>query len=178
MLPQKMRLRYYPDPVLRQRAEAIESIDDAVRQGARAMLRIMYDHGGIGLAGPQVGWSKRIFVANLAGAADKPEEELVFINPVVTAPGEEAVLEEGCLSFPDVRIEIVRADRVHIAALNLAGERFEMDASEMLARCVQHEVDHLDGILFISRISLAARMAIRGKLKDLERKYKESKEAG
>ena len=179
MVPgEDLRLRIYPDPVLRQRATPIADVNDEVRSGARQMFLVMYEHGGIGLAGPQVGWGKRIFVVNVTGDAEEPQEERVFINPEISGLEEEEVAEEGCLSIPDLRADVVRSERIHIAATGLDGEAFELDADGIFARCLQHELDHLDGILIINRLSIASRLALRRPLKELERKFKEEKRAG
>ncbi len=174
MSSEEIRLRYYPDPVLRVRAAPLPKLNGSVREIARAMFRIMYDAAGIGLAGPQVGWSGRIFVVNLSGDPEARDQELVFVNPVISLAEGEASGEEGCLSLPGVRLDVPRAERVTVAATDLAGSRFELCAIDLLARCIQHEVDHLDGILFIARASMTQRMTVRKELKELERKYKES----
>lgn len=174
--PDQMHLRFYPDPVLRKRAEDIPTVDEAVRVAARRMFDIMYEAQGIGLAGPQVGWSGRIFVVNLSGERDEPDAELVFINPELSDFEGESVVEEGCLSFPDLRVDVTRPEQVRIRARGLDGEMFEIAADKLMARCVQHENDHLDGILFVTRIPITARMTIRKALKQLEREYKEEGE--
>lgn len=138
----------------------------------RAMFRIMYEAEGVGLAGPQVGWSERVFVANLSGDPGARDQELVFVNPSITSQSGESTAEEGCLSVPRVRLDVTRAERITVAATNLDGERFELCAFDLLARCIQHEVDHLDGILIIARASMTQRMTVRKELKELERQYK------
>ncbi|MEE8141576.1 MAG: peptide deformylase [Planctomycetota bacterium] len=175
---QDLRIRYYPDPVLLKRAQEVPEVTEEIRDNVQQMLRIMYQEGGIGLAGPQVGWLERLFVMNLTGDPEQAEEERVFINPVVTHPVEEGTAEEGCLSFPEIRVQVTRPEQVHVAALGLDGEPFQLQAEGMLARCIQHEVDHLDGILFLHRISITTKLGIRKSLKELERKYKEERQAG
>ena len=173
-----LKLRLYPDPVLFRRAEDLVEVDDATCERVRAMFEIMYEKGGIGLAGPQVGWSRRIFVINLTGERDEPEEELVFVNPRISSPHGRDTLEEGCLSIPEVRADVSRPERIEVSALTLDGEPFSLTAFGLLARCIQHEFDHLDGILFVTRLSLGDRLRVKRSLKELERKYKESKRAG
>ena len=172
--PQSLRLRLYPDPVLRTRASEVVSIDDDLRARVKRMFEIMYQHRGIGLAAPQVGVSERVFVVNLTGDRLQPGEELVFINPEIRDPRGECVEEEGCLSFPDVRLDVARPELVRIEATDLEGDRFSIDADGWLARCVQHELDHLDGVLFVARVPMQSRLSIRERLQDLERAYGES----
>ncbi|MFQ5654039.1 MAG: peptide deformylase [Planctomycetota bacterium] len=177
-LPEDLRLRYYPDPVLRMRAAPVRRVDDDVRARARAMFRIMYEHGGIGLSGPQVGWLERIFVVNLTGEEEQADQEEVYINPRITSPEGSATEEEGCLSFPQIRIEITRPERVHVRALDLEGKPFERRADGLLARCAQHEFDHLDGIVFTTRTSITRRLQLRKALKELECRFEEEERAG
>ena len=178
MDPQEMRLRYYPDPVLTRRGDAVTEFGEPLVRRARRMFEIMYENKGIGLAAPQVGWSAQLFVANLSGDPENRDEELVFANPKVSEPAGEASFEEGCLSFPGIHLDVVRPDTVKVTAQDVAGEWFEMDTDDLLSRCVQHEFDHLDGILFTSRVSTVAKMMVRKDLKELERKYKDEKRAG
>ncbi len=172
-----LNLRIYPDPVLFRRAENQE-IDESFPPRIRRMFQVMYDHAGIGLAGPQVGWSARIFVVNLSGDPDRPQDELVFVNPRIVSRQGSTTQEEGCLSLPEIRADVTRPDVVQITAQNLRGEIFELSAFDMLARCIQHEYDHLDGILFITLLSLTTRLGLRRDLKELERKFKDAKRAG
>ena len=173
--PESLALRFYPDPVLFRRAEPLpleELIRGEFEARIRGMFRVMAEHRGIGLAGPQVGWSARVFVVNLAGASPGPGDELVFINPrILSADGADTV-EEGCLSLPDIRADVIRPERVRVSATNLAGKPFELTAFDMLGRCIQHEYDHLDGILFVTRLTLTARLGLRRALKELEREFK------
>lgn len=173
--PRELVLRYYPDPVLRRRASEIKRIDDRVRDGAKRMFEIMYESRGIGLAGPQVGWSGRIFVVNLSGDSESAGDELVFINPVLSQFSGESRVEEGCLSFPDIHLEVTRPDTVRVEAYDLAGQKFAVDAEDLLARCLQHENDHLDGILFVTRVSPTVRLSIRKALKEMERRFAEER---
>ena len=187
----QLELKIYPEPVLLRRAEPFpppgqgepgDAGDDGSWETLRSrigpMFRVMYQHGGIGLAGPQVGWARRIFVVNLTGDPEAPGEELVFVNPKVSSPTGTETLEEGCLSLPDIRADVTRAERVEVAARDAYGNPFTLTALGMFARCVQHEFDHLDGILFVTRLPITARLKVKRALKELERKYKESKQAG
>ncbi len=145
---------------------------ELIRERVDTMFDIMYESRGIGIAAPQVGWSVRLFVINLTGEAEYGDEELVFVNPVLTQPAGEGEMEEGCLSLPEIRADVVRPERTHVRAWDEWGQPFEMTAYDMLSRCIQHEFDHLDGILFVKRLSTMARMKIKRPLKELERKYK------
>jgi peptide deformylase len=171
--PVPPRLRIYPDPVLRARAVPVARFDDGLREFVRRMFEVMYEHRGIGLAAPQVGVSERIFVVNLSGEADRPEEERVFVNPELRSPAGEATEEEGCLSLPEIRLDVARPERISVAAHDAAGDRFELEAEGLLARCIQHEFDHLDGILFIARVPVTRRLMVKRQLKELERRYRE-----
>ena len=169
-----LRLRLHPDPVLRTRAVPVEKIDEDLKARIRRMFEIMYAERGIGLAAPQVGVSERVFVVNLTGDPKQSAEEMVFINPEIREPEGECTEEEGCLSFPDIRLDVVRPEKVTIEATDLEGERFSIRADGWLARCVQHEFDHLDGILFISRVPMTRRLMIRRQLKELEQRAQSS----
>ena len=170
-----MELVFYPDPILRRVAKPITRIDDDVRSKVAQMFEIMYAERGVGLAAPQVGWSARLFVVNVTGEPD-PEAERVYINPEISLPPDgvaEESDEEGCLSIPGVRGNVARHRRVIVSALDLNAQEFEDDVRDVDARVVQHEFDHLDGILFITRFSLTARMQSAKALKQLEKDYRE-----
>ena len=134
----------------------------------------------MGLAAPQVGWGVRLFVLNVTGESD-PDEERVYINPkVVLLEDDEPdpVAEEGCLSIPGTRGKVSRKEKVTVRALGLDGNEFEEDADDLHARVIQHEFDHLDGILFISRLGVTDRLLIGKSLKKLEKEYKDQKATG
>ena len=172
-----MELVLYPNPILRKRALPLRAVDDDVRQRAREMFDIMYREEGVGLAAPQVGWSVRLFVLNSLGEEDRSGER-AYINPELALPPEpveEDVDEEGCLSIPGVRGKVARHRRLVVKALDLTGAPFEEDISDLHARVVQHELDHLDGILFITRLSASDRLLAGKALKKLEKEYKDQK---
>ena len=164
------QLVYYPDPILKRRCPPLNAIDDDVRERVKEMFAILYREKGVGLAAPQVGWSARVFIANTTGEPN-PEEERVYINPRISAAEGELREEEGCLSLPNIRGMVTRSDWVKISAQALDGEVFEEECSELKARVIQHEFDHLDGILFISRLSSADRLLVNRELKNLESRY-------
>ncbi|MGQ9592246.1 MAG: peptide deformylase [Planctomycetota bacterium] len=162
-----MELVYYPDPVLRKRAQPLSEIDGEVRRRASEMFRIMYAEGGVGLAAPQVAWTARLFVMNAAGEAD-PGGERVYVNPEIVLAEGEILDEEGCLSVPGVRGKVRRSARVVVRALDLEGKSFEAELSGIEARAAQHEIDHLDGILFVTRLGTSDRLLARKELRRLE----------
>ena len=132
-------------------------------------MELMYQAQGIGLAAPQVGWSVRLFIIDADGDS---RGETVFINPVITEEAGELNKEEGCLSFPGIMGKVVRAQRIKGQAYNLKGQKIEIEADGLAARAWQHELDHLNGCLFIDKMSPANRLAISHQLKEFERSYK------
>jgi peptide deformylase len=161
------RLVTYPDPVLRARAREVAGVDAPTRELVHEMLRIMREEDGVGLAAPQVGESIRMFVTAAQDEESAPER--VYINPViVSCEGALEASEEGCLSLPGIRGTIRRPPVVTVHATGLEGESFTLTSSGLLARCWQHEIDHLDGILIIDRMSAIDRLASRKPLRQLE----------
>jgi peptide deformylase len=142
----------YPEPVLQQPGEPITEFNDELREFVADMFETMYAAKGIGLAAPQVAVSKRITVIDLSGGKN-PEEKLVLINPEIIAREGKQYEEEGCLSFPEIHEKVQRAAKVTVRAQDEYGKWFEMDGEELLSRAFQHEIDHLDGVLFIFRMS-------------------------
>jgi peptide deformylase len=163
-----LEIRKYPDPVLQQPAEPVSVFDDELRTFVADMFETMYAAQGIGLAAPQVGASKRITVIDLSFQKN-PEEKLVLINPEIISREGKLMEEEGCLSFPEIREKVPRAALVRVRAQNEFGEWFEKDAEELLSRCFQHEIDHLDGVLFIFRISPLKRDLALRKIRKMQR---------
>ena len=164
-----MNIVNYPDPVLRQRAKPLTEINKEVYLKVEEMMELMYQAQGIGLAAPQVGWSVRLFIIDADGDS---HEEKVFINPVIIEEAGELNKEEGCLSFPGIMSKVVRAQRIKAQAYNLKGQKIEIEAEGLAARAWQHELDHLNGCLFIDKMSPANRLAISHQLKEFERSYK------
>ena len=156
---------FHPDPILRQKARPVAKIDGSIVELVRDMHRLALEYEGIGLAAPQVGASLRIFVTcPLYG-----EPPRVFINPKLVLTGEIVGDEEGCLSLPDIRAEIVRPPQAKITALDLEGTEFTLEQSGLWARVWQHEYDHLEGIMIIDRMRPLDKLANRRALRDLER---------
>lgn len=155
-----------PDRRLRQKSEPVTTVDDAVRGLLDNMLETMYDAPGIGLAAIQIAVPKRIIVIDIARREDEqaPADPLFLVNPeILWASEEESSYEEGCLSIPDYREEVFRPAKIKFGYLDRQGKRQEMDADGLLATCVQHEIDHLNGILFIDHISRLKRDRIMKK---------------
>ena len=147
-----LKIVKYPEPVLSQPGEPVTEFNDELRRLVADMFETMYAAQGIGLAAPQVGVSKRITVIDLSMGKDA-KDKLVLINPEIISSEGRLYEEEGCLSFPEIREKVQRAARVRIRAQNERGKWFEMDGEDLLSRAFQHEIDHLDGILFIFRMS-------------------------
>ncbi|HET9902469.1 MAG TPA: peptide deformylase [Xanthobacteraceae bacterium] len=142
-----------PDPRLRLVSEPVDAIDDDIRRLVSDMFETMYDAPGIGLAAIQVGVPKRVVTVDIA-KKEEPRAPQVFINPeVVERSEEQSVYEEGCLSIPEIHEDVERPARVRVRYLDLQGKRQEVAADGLLATCLQHEIDHLNGVLFIDHIS-------------------------
>ncbi len=155
-------LRFYPDSILRQKCEPIVRVDDDIVLLARQMRATMITEQGVGLAAPQVGKRLRLFVADVS---DKQNQPLVIINPVIRHTEGEITFQEGCLSVPDVRASVNRARAITVSGLSLAEEEITINAEDFLAVCIQHEIDHLDGILFFDHITMLKRGRLLQKYK-------------
>lgn len=163
----KLDILEFPDPRLRTKATPVEQVDDQLRQLIDDMFDTMYDAPGIGLAATQVDVHKRIIVMDISENQDEPR---VFINPELTPLTEKQhSYDEGCLSVPGYHESIERPERVHVKALDRNGDEFEFDAEDLLAVCIQHEVDHLNGKLFVDYVSRLKRNRIRKKLEKIHR---------
>lgn len=158
----------YPDPILQRATEKITEFNEELRTLADDMFESMYKAQGIGLAAPQIGVSKRITVIDLSNR-ENPDDKIVLVNPEIIEKAGKQYAEEGCLSLPDVREKVSRAARVKVRAQNLEGEWFEMEGTELLARAFQHEIDHLDGVLFLWRLSALKRDLILRKIRKLQK---------
>lgn len=171
----ELPLSIYDDSVLRRMAEPIDRVDEHVRALARAMAETMYAGRGIGLAANQVGRTERIIVVDVDWPAREDEgvytrRPTAMINPeVVEESADDDVMEEGCLSLPGIRGDVWRPKQIRYRYLDLHGEPREQEASGLLARCIQHEIDHLDGTLFIDRMATEERRRLAGQLAALRR---------
>ncbi len=163
-----LQIRLYGDPVLRQKALPIEKITNAEKELVDSMLATLYAiPNGVGLAAPQVGVSKRLVVID-ANREDLDSKPLVLINPKIQSHEGEVIDEEACLSIPDVTADVKRAEKVHVSALNADGERFSIEGEGFFARVLQHEIDHLDGVLFIDHVGGLKRQLLRKKLRRIQ----------
>jgi len=148
-----MKIVNYPHPALRAAARPVTAIDQDIQTAAARMLELMYESEGLGLAAPQVALPARLLVMNFAGDPEKKESEFVAINPVIVeTKGGFVTDREGCLSFPGLYQDVRRAKTVRVQAYNLKGELYEMTCHDLPARVWQHEIDHLDGVLFIDKM--------------------------
>ncbi len=159
---------HFPDPRLRNKAKPVKTVDDSVRRLVDDMLETMYEAPGIGLASTQVNDPRRVVVMDISEEHDQP---LCLINPEILDKQGEEEMDEGCLSVPDVYETVIRAEKVKVSALDRDGNPFEMEADGLLAVCIQHELDHLDGKLFVDYLSNLKRQRIRKRLeKDQKQK--------
>lgn len=158
----------YPDPILQRPTEAIVEFNDELRVLADDMFESMYKAAGIGLAAPQIGVSQRITVIDLSNQKN-PEEKIILVNPEIIHREGKQYEEEGCLSLPDIRDKVGRAAKVKVKAQDLKGNWFELEGTELLARAFQHEIDHLDGILFPWRLSALKRDLILRRIRKLQK---------
>jgi peptide deformylase len=173
-----MKIVNYPHPALRHVAVPLTAIDKRVRLYVGEMLDLMYQGRGLGLAGPQVALPYRVFVMNLKADPSQKEEEKVYINPVIGERKGSVEGEEGCLSFPDLFQKVRRAKTIQFQAYNLDGRLIEGTVSDLEARVWQHEVDHLNGVLFIDKMGALAKLSSRSALKQLERDFVRGQERG
>ena len=166
-----LKIVKFPDPVLSRPGEPITEFNGELRKLVADMFETTYASQGIGLAAPQVGVSKRLTVVDLS-VGKVPEDKLVLINPEIIFSDGKLYEEEGCLSFPDIREKVVRHAKVRIRAQDEKGKWFEMDGEDVLSRCFQHEIDHVDGMLFIFRMSALKRDLVQRKIRKLIREDK------
>ncbi|MDZ4688415.1 MAG: peptide deformylase [Planctomycetaceae bacterium] len=167
-----MEIVPYPHPALRWKSRPVQEIDASLRKTVDEMFELMYAAKGIGLAANQVALPYRLFVLNLAGEQDAKDEELVFLNPEILKRKGTTEGEEGCLSFPGLYGDIKRAAEIIVEAFDLDGNVFEYDLDELASRAVQHESDHLDGVLFIDRMTDSIRKTSEPMLEDFETQYR------
>ena len=162
-----LNILHYPDPRLRQKALPVEKVDNETKQFISDMFETMYDAPGIGLAATQANVQKRIIVIDISEDKSQP---LCFVNPEILQREGEEIMEEGCLSVPGIYEKVKRADHIKVRALDREGKEFEMEADGILSTCIQHEMDHLEGKLFVDYLSELKRQRIRKKLEKLRQK--------
>ena len=163
-----LKIVKYPEPVLSKPGEPVTDFNDELRKLVADMFETTYANQGVGLAAPQVGVSKRLTTIDLS-MGKNPKDKLVLVNPEIIFRDGKIYEEEGCLSFPDIREKVVRADKVRIRAQDEFGKWFERDGEDLLSRCFQHEIDHVDGMLFIFRMSALKRDLNLRKIRKMQR---------
>lgn len=157
-----LEVRVYPDPVLRKKADPVEVFDEDLDRLVRDMADTMYEAPGVGLAAPQVGISRRLYIIDISSPSR--ENLLVFVNPEIVHAEGEITWEEGCLSFPDVHTDVKRSRNVRLSAQDVKGRPFTLEGENLLAVAMQHELDHLDGRLLIDNMSLIDRTLLKRKM--------------
>ena len=163
------KIVYYGDKRLVSDNEDVQEIDDGIRKIVKKMVRTMFKRNGIGLAAPQVGINKRIVVIDTSFGEDR-DHILVLINPQITQKGQETVvMEEGCLSFPELYIPVERSRSISVKAVSLKGEPLQFEATDYFARVIQHEVDHVNGVLMVDRVSPEKRIEVSGELAEIKK---------
>ncbi|MCL4204559.1 MAG: peptide deformylase [Pirellulaceae bacterium] len=172
-----LQVVYYPHPTLRHKSKPIKRVDADLQRIIREMFALMYASNGIGLAANQVDLPLRLFVVNLA-ASPNEGEELVFLNPVLSQPKGNEESEEGCLSLPQLYGPVRRPKQITVHAYNLRGEEIRATLDGMLSRVVQHELDHLDGVLFTDRMKATALAEAQPVLDEFEREFNYRRERG
>ncbi|HTW94881.1 MAG TPA: peptide deformylase [Tepidisphaeraceae bacterium] len=171
-MAEELKIVLYPDPRLKKMSAAVEAFDDALKELAGQMFVLMRASKGVGLAAPQVGKNIRLFVMNSSG---KPEDDRVYVNPVLSEAEGEETAEEGCLSLPEVHVDVVRSKTLRIEARDLEGKAIDEKQTGYVARIWQHETDHLNGVLLTDRMGPVAKMTHRRILKELEEKFAQQK---
>lgn len=172
-----MQIVTYPHPALRHKSKPIRRVDADLKAMIGRMFELMYEAQGVGLAANQVDLPLRIFVMNEKADPDEGEE-MVFINPVLTKPKGNEVREEGCLSLPETYGDVMRPERIQVEAYDLRGELFRAELSGMLGRIVQHETDHLDGVLFTDRLSETGKMKVQPALDEFTVEFESKRRTG
>jgi peptide deformylase len=172
-----LEIIFYPHPALRHQSKPIQRVDSQLKQIVDRMFELMYEHKGIGLAANQVNLPLQVFIINVEGNPDAGEE-MVFINPVIDSPKSSSMAEEGCLSIPTVYGNVARPESVRIKAYNLKGEMIDQQVDGLLARAIQHEVDHINGVLFPDRMSAAELKSIEDELREFEIEFESRRRTG
>lgn len=166
-----MEIRVYPDPVLRRGGQTVTEFGPELRSLAEEMMAAMYDEGGVGLAAPQVGIEQKLLVLNPAGSKEDRSGELCLLNPKITRKKGREFGEEGCLSFPGIQAEVERWQKITITYQDLDGKEQTLGAEDWLARIIQHELDHLEGVLFVDRLTPVDKLRVKPQLAELEERF-------
>jgi peptide deformylase len=173
-----MQIVQYPHPALRWVSKPVREVNDAIRRIAREMLDLMYAAKGIGLAANQVALPIRLFVLNPKSDPALTEHERVFVNPQITDRKGIVEEEEGCLSLPGVFGKLKRAKIIKVTALGLDAQPFELEAEGLMSRAIQHEVDHLQGVVFTDKLNPLEKLRVIVKIREFERTFRHSQQAG
>lgn len=173
-----MQIVHYPHPALRWKSKPITEINAALRATVREMFELMYESRGIGLAANQVALPYRLFVVNVTGDPAEKDEEFVFLNPEIVGRKGNAEDEEGCLSLPELYGPVRRPEEIVVEAFDLKGNGFEMTLDDLPGRAIQHEFDHLDGVLFIDRLTEAARRERQARIDEFEAVFRQRQASG
>jgi peptide deformylase len=173
-----LQIIQYPHPTLRHVSKPLKRVDKELHEIVRGMFELMYAAKGVGLAANQVDLPYRLFIINLQSDTGAADQEFVFLNPVLTSRKGNAEAEEGCLSLPGLYGDVKRPERIVLNAYSLAGQELTMELDGLFARAVQHEIDHLDGILFIDRLSPTGEMAVRDTLEEFEIQFAGHRQRG
>jgi peptide deformylase len=173
-----LRIILYPHPTLFRPSKPLKRVDAELHKIVAEMFDLMYQHRGCGLAANQVDLPYRLFVVNESGDPQLKDQEMVFLNPVLSKLKGQAEAEEGCLSLPGINAPVKRPERVTVSAYNLSGQLVNFEATGLMARIVQHETDHLDGVLFIDRLSPTNRLAVKEALADFETEFHQRRDRG
>jgi peptide deformylase len=173
-----MQIVQFPHPALRFKSVPITHIDSKLRDTVREMFELMYAAEGIGLAANQVGLPYRLFVLNLTGKKEEKDQEHVFINPEIVSRKGTQEAEEGCLSFPKLYGQVRRAQEIVVEAFDLDGQGFELSIDDLASRAIQHETDHLDGMLFTDRLSESTQREVAPTIADFESQFRRQQELG
>jgi peptide deformylase len=173
-----VQIVYYPQPTLRHKSKPLRRVDNEIKKIVREMFDLMYEHKGVGLAANQVDLPYRVFILNVTGDAAAKDQEHVLINPTILKWSGNVEAEEGCLSFPELYAPVRRAERIVAVAYNLAGEEKRYEVDGLFARAFQHENDHLDGKLFIDRLSPSHLLNIKDDLLAMEAEFLGDRQRG
>ena len=168
----------YPHPALRHLSKPLKRVDAELREIAARMFQLMYETKGIGLAGNQVALPYRLIVINPTGDPERKDQEFCLLNPVLSRPKGVEEMDEGCLSFPEIWAPVKRAKTIRLNAYTIQGEEVNWEADGMLARVLQHECDHLDGVVFVDRTTETEKLRIRDDLEELSIEYRQNESLG
>jgi peptide deformylase len=169
--PGNLEIVHYPHPALRWKSKPLKRVDEQIRAAVRRMFELMYEAEGIGLAANQVALPYQLFVLNVTADPNQTDQEQVFLNPVIVKRSGSQEGEEGCLSLPTLYGPVRRAKRVEVVAFDLDGSELRVQAEDLPARAIQHEIDHLEGTLFIDRMTELARRELEAQLEDFRRRF-------